>query len=215
MFKKFTLPRRFPHASCNVRGFPTLRVLPASPTSTAASASLWMVLSVCILSRATALPRPPWISQVPGASLYLCAVFSDPAGVSGSHRHCRLPTIAFQVFDLVGLRVSNHEAQSLHLHYGPEIALSTLSPFRYLHKPKTRSPVKWLPLFLGRGFHPLEAPGCAWRTEKAFNVGFQYIPPREHRLRCMARAFWRALLWAEPVGEIQKDLLIDGFQEQN
>jgi hypothetical protein len=33
-------------------------------------------------------------------------------------RHYRESTIAFQVFDLVGLRLKCYEAQSLHLHYG-------------------------------------------------------------------------------------------------
>lgn len=39
-----------------------------------------------------------------GASLSARAMLSDPAGVSGSHRPCRLPTLAFQLFDTVGLR---------------------------------------------------------------------------------------------------------------
>ena len=35
----------------------------------------------------------------------------------------------------------------------------------YLHEPKTRFPVGRLVPFPGREFHPLEAPGLAWRTE--------------------------------------------------
>src|SRR5262249_57364365 len=46
-----------------VRGFPARRVLPADPTSTTASAFLWMVHSVGLLDRSRS--RPSWISQVP------------------------------------------------------------------------------------------------------------------------------------------------------
>ena len=154
MSRKLTLPRRFPHASCKVRGFPTLRVLPAGPTSTVTSASLWMVLSVRILGRATTRPRPPWISQIPGCfSLHPCRALGPRRSLRQSSPY-RLPTIAFQVFDLVGLRSNYHEAQSLHLHYGPDAALSTLSPCRYLHKPKTRFPVRRLIPLSGTGVSP-------------------------------------------------------------
>jgi len=91
-------------------------------------------------------------------------VLLDPAGVSSDHRHFRSPTVAFQIFDPVGLRML-HEAQSLHLRYGLDIALSTLNSCRYLHEPKTRFPVRRLVPFPGREFHPLEAPGLSWRTE--------------------------------------------------
>src|SRR5262245_43476842 len=37
--------------------------------------------------------------------------------------------------------MTSHEAQSLHLRYGPPLALPTLSPCRYLHEPKARFPV--------------------------------------------------------------------------
>ena len=92
----------------------------------------------------SARSRRRWISQVPDASVSGHAVLSDPAAVSGSHRHYRLPTVAFQIFDPVGLRTSTHEAQSLHSHYGLPIALPTLSACRYLHSPKARFPVGWL-----------------------------------------------------------------------
>ena len=45
--------------------------------------------------------------------------------------------------------------------YGPLVALSTLSPFRCLHRPKTRFPVRRLHLLSGRAFHPLEASGLS------------------------------------------------------
>ena len=65
----------------------------------------------------------------------------------------RSPTVAFQVFDPVGLRMC-HEAQSLHLRYGLGIALSTLSPYRYLHEPKTRFLVEWLAPLARTGVSP-------------------------------------------------------------
>ena len=92
-------------------------------------------------------------------------MLSDPAAVSGGHRHGDRPTVAFQVFDPVGLRMSTHEAQSLHLRYSPSVALPTLSSCRYLHKPKARFPVGWLRPFPVRDLHPLEAPSLAWRAK--------------------------------------------------
>jgi hypothetical protein len=96
-------------------------------------------------------------------------VLLDPAGVSGDHRLLRSPNIAFQIFDPVGLRMC-HEAQSLHLRYGLDIALSTLNSCRHLHEPKTRFPVGRLFPFPGRESHPLKAPGLAWRTKVAAEV---------------------------------------------
>ena len=52
----------------------------------------------------------------------------------------------------------------LHFRYDSLVALSTLSPIRYLLRPKTRFPVRRLYLLSGREFHPLEAPGLSWRT---------------------------------------------------
>ena len=103
-------------------------------------------------------------------------MLSDPAGVSNDHRPSRSLTVAFQVFDPVGLRIC-HEAQSLHLRYGLAIALSTLNPCRYLHEPKTRFPVGRLFPFPGRELHPLKAPGLSWRTEELFQVHIHYDPP--------------------------------------
>ena len=68
----------------HVRGFTTLRVLPAGPTSTAASASLWMVLSVCILGLRQDHDGSP---RFLNASFSIRAMLSDPAEVSSNHRH--------------------------------------------------------------------------------------------------------------------------------
>src|SRR5215472_5924464 len=153
----------------HVHGFPVLRVLPASPTSTVASVSLRLVHSVNILG-------PLWTDQDGGgsprchdASISVRAVLLDPAGVSNDHRLLRSPTVAFQIFDSVGLRMC-HEAQSLHWRYGLDIALSTLNSCRHLHEPKTRFPVGRLLPFPGRESHPLKAPGLAWRTKELLQV---------------------------------------------
>src|SRR6266481_4977183 len=63
-----------------------------------------------------------------------------------------------------------HEARSLHLCYGLDIALSTLNSCRCLHEPKTRFPVGRLFPFPGRESHPLKAPGLPWRTEENWKV---------------------------------------------
>jgi len=65
--------------------------------------------------------------------------------------------------------LGNHEAQSLPLQYGPDVALSTLSPCRYLHEPKTRFPVGGWPL-PGRELHPLDAPDLSWRAVESLDV---------------------------------------------
>ncbi len=93
----------------------------------------------------------------------------DPAGFSDDHRLYWPPTVAFQVFDPVGIRMC-HEARSLHVCYGLDIALSTLNSCRCLHEPKTRFPVGRLFPFPGRESHPLKTPGLPWRTEKLFEV---------------------------------------------
>ena len=148
----------------HVRGFPAFRVLSASPTSTVASVSLRLVHSVDILGPLQPDQDSGGSPRCHDASISVHAVLLDPAGVSSDHRRFRSPTVAFQIFDPVGLRMC-HEAQSLHLRYGLDIALSTLSSCRYLPEPKTRFPVRRLVPFPGREFHPLEAPGLSWRTE--------------------------------------------------
>lgn len=115
-----TLPRRFPMyvAFPHSEYYQRVRLPPPHPPSYG-----WSFQS----AYSAFVQRLRWISQVPNASLSFRAVLSDPAGVSGNHRLYRLPTVAFHVFDHVGPRMS-HEAQSLHLRYGPDVALSTLSP---------------------------------------------------------------------------------------
>lgn len=68
-----------------------------------------------------------------------------------------------------------HEALSLHLRYGLDIALSTLNSCRLLHKFKTRFPVRRLFLFPGLEFHQLKVPGLSWRTEEPTYVKAGYL----------------------------------------
>jgi len=96
-------------------------------------------------------------------------VLSDPAGVSNDHRLLRSPTVAFQVFDPVGLRMY-HEALSLHLRYGLDIALSTLNSCRYLHEPKTRFPVGRLIPLAGAGIAPAESAGLTLAHRKLLHI---------------------------------------------
>jgi hypothetical protein len=71
-----------------------------------------------------------------------------------------------------------NEADLLHFRYGSLVALSTLSPIRYLLRPKTRFPVRRLHLLSGREFHPLEAPGLSWRTIVQVNIGKHWADQR-------------------------------------
>ena len=139
-----------------VRGFPALRV----PTSESDFHRRIGSPQICFIRSAYSAgwPRRRWISQVPDASFSGRAVLSDPAAVSSGHRRLRPLTVAFQIFDPVGLRTSTHEARSLHLRYGPPVALPTLSSCCYLHKPKARFPVGWLGPLPGAGISPA---GCA------------------------------------------------------
>jgi hypothetical protein len=108
------------------------------------------------------------------ASVSARAVLSDPAGVSSplaSFGSLLLPS-KFSTLSASGL--SCHEAQSLHLRYGPDVALPTLSPCRYLHKPKARFLVGRLFPLPARESHPLEAPGFAWRTEELGDIDINH-----------------------------------------
>ena len=95
-----------------------------------------------------------------GASLSERAVLTDPAAVSGPPRLLRCAYWCLPATTMLSAcgQILN-EAQSLHFRYGSSVALSTLSPIRYLLRPKTRFPVRRLHLLSGREFHPLEAPG--------------------------------------------------------
>jgi len=92
-------------------------------------------------------------------------VLLDPAGVSNDHRPCGRLLLPSRFSTLSASGYSCHEAQSLHLRYGLDIALSTLNSCRHLHESKTRFPVGRLIPFPGRESHPLKAPGLPWRTE--------------------------------------------------
>ena len=72
----------------HVRGFPALRVLPASPTSTVASISLRLVHSVDILGPLFPGRDGGGSPRCHNASVSAHAVLLDPAGVSNDHRLC-------------------------------------------------------------------------------------------------------------------------------
>jgi hypothetical protein len=176
-----------------VHGFPVLRVLPASPTSTVASVSLRLIHSVDILGPFSTDQDGGGSPRCHDASVSVHAVLSDPAGFSGDHRLYRSPTVAFQIFDPVGIRMC-HEAQSLHVCYGLDIALSTLNSCRCLHESKTRFPVGRLFPFPGRESHPLKAPGLPWRTEIGTEIciddfsmaGVDQLMDMSYRVQCAA-----------------------------
>src|SRR5439155_2865423 len=88
------------------------------------------------------------------ASMSARAVLSDPAGVSSSLAHCGSLLVPSKFSTLSASGLSNHEAQSLHLRYGPDVARPTLSPCRYLHEPKARFQVERLVLLAWAGIAP-------------------------------------------------------------
>ena len=88
------------------------------------------------------------------ASMSVRAVLSDPAGVSSSLAPCGSLLVPSKYSTLSASGLPNHEAPSLHLRYGPDVALPTLSPCRYLHEPKARFQVERLVLLAWAGIAP-------------------------------------------------------------
>ena len=78
-----------------------------------------------------------------------------------SPAYCSLPS-----FRPCRPSVEYHEAQSLHLRYGPSIALPTLNPCRYLHEPKARFLVGRLVPLSRAGISPAGSAKLAWRTKE-------------------------------------------------
>jgi len=139
-----------------VRGFPALRVLPADPTSTTASAFLWMVLSVGILDRHAHNQDRSGSPRFRDASFSVRAVLSDPAGVSSPLAFCGSLLVPSKFSTLSASGLCN-EAQSLHLRYGLDVALPTLSPCCCLHEPKARFQVRRLVPLAWAGIAPAES----------------------------------------------------------
>src|SRR5262249_9548117 len=110
----------------------------------------------------------------------------------------------------------NHEAQSLHLRYGPDVALPTLSPCRYLHAPKARFQVGRLFPLPGRELHPLEAPGFAWRAEVLRHIGVDDLGvPLINRLMDPSNRIERTSVWAIPIGCLIEVRFEDRFEHQH
>ena len=119
------------------------------------------------------------------------AVLTDPAAVSGHLAIFGVPTGAFQPLRYCRPAVKYlTRLNRIYFRSGPLVALSTLSPIRYLLRPKTRFPVRRLHLLPGREFHPLEAPGLSWRTIMQIHIGEQRflcaprieVSPEDHGL---------------------------------
>src|SRR5207247_5167234 len=169
-----------------VRGFPGLRVLPADPTSTTASAFLWMVHSVGLLDRSpvktvvdlpgsVTLPSPPVpCSQTPPES-------PAPSPLAGAYwclpsfRPCRPPVDKIT-------RLNRFTCVTARTSLGLRLAhvVTSMSP---------RLDSRWSVSFSlpGREFHPLEAPGLAWPPEAATHLDVDHPehpllqPPRVAR----------------------------------
>src|ERR1017187_7601825 len=88
--------------------------------STVASVSLRLIHSVDILGPLPTDQDGGGSPRCHDASISVHAVLLDPAGVSGDPRLLRSPTVAFQIFDPVGLRlfVSRGSIASLALRPG-------------------------------------------------------------------------------------------------
>src|SRR5262249_2866729 len=196
-----------------VRGFPALRVLPADPTSTTTSAFLWMVRSVGLLDYLpvkTVVDLPgsvtlPFLSvpcsQTPPES-------PTPSPVAGAY--CCLPS--FPPCRPLDYRVAR-------LNRFTRVTAWTSLGLRLPHVVASMSPRldSWwggsFPL-PGREFHPLEAPGLSWRTEKAANVHIEH-PVHLSRQQARVERIQRLMLaapWPEPVRESQKVGFVDGVQ---
>ena len=140
-------------------------------------------------------------SQTPPESPATIAIFGCHHGLP-DFRPCRPPD-------------RSHGAQSLHLRYGPSVALSTLSPCRYLREPKTRFSVEWLRSLPRRELHPLEAPGFPWRTEIGLDIGFQnpiHFTSCQHPIKqpqCVVCTATRS----KAIRAVQKDCLVQHSQQ--
>ena len=193
-----------------VRGFPALRVLPADPTSTTTSAFLWMVRSVGLLDHLpvkTVVDLPgsvtlPFLSvpcsQTPPES-------PTPSPFTGAY--CCLP----------GLRPCRPpDYRVTRLNRFTCVTAWTSLGLRLTHVVASMSPRldSWwggsLPL-PGREFHPLEAPGLAWRTEKAADIGVQNVVHLllQERIRQRIQRIMLAAPRAKSIRESEKVFLVN------
>src|SRR5216683_834823 len=107
------------------------------------------------------------------ASVSARAVLSDPAGVSSPLARFGSLLAPSKFSTLSASGCSCHEAQSLHLRYGPDVARPTLSPCRYLHEPKARFQVGRLFPLAWAGIAPAGSArlGLAHRKFREVEVG--------------------------------------------
>jgi hypothetical protein len=155
-------------------GFPVLRVLPAGPTSTAAFAPLWLVLSVGILGHPAWRPRRRWISQVPRRCRF------RPCRALRPRRSLRQPSpLAVAYCGLPSFRPCRPPDGLTRLPRFTGVTARTSLGRRLAHVVASMRPrldSRWGGSFPlpGRESHPLEAPGLSWRTEAFGDVRIQH-----------------------------------------
>jgi len=116
-----------------------------------------------------------------GASFSVRAVLSDPAGVSSPLAFCGSLLVPSKFSTLSASGLCN-EAQSLHLRYGLDVALPTLSPCCCLHEPKARFQVRRLVPLAWAGIAPTESARLSLAHRKIFPNRGQ--PPSRSLPRC-------------------------------
>ena len=97
------------------------------------------------------------------------AMLSDSGDASQVSPFCTcdvLPSTDRKVWAIPTNRISELNHFDLAA-YGSSLSLSTLNPFRYLHRPKTRSGMRRAPLSRG-DFHP-DMVNASWRTRSSYS----------------------------------------------
>jgi hypothetical protein len=146
----------------HVRGFPALKVLRVSRTGTTAFVSLRSAHSFDVLGCRQDRSVSPRFPTLP--SLLVPCSQTPPASPANIACIARL-LLPSKYSTLSATGYCSHEAQSLHLRYGPSIALSTLNSCRYLHEPKTRFLVGRLIPLSRAGISPAGSAKLSWRAE--------------------------------------------------
>ena len=142
-------------------------------------------------------PISKTVMGLPGSVLFpfpSCCALSPRRGLRFP-RPLRKSTVAFRIFDSVGPRLySRGSIASLALR--PNVALPTLNPCRYLHRPKARFRVGRLFPFPEQEFHLLKTAGLARRTKYTYDLqggnNVRYINPAFFQLsfvNCAEKVF--------------------------
>ena len=118
------------------------------------------------------------------ASVSARAVLSDPAGVSSPLASCGSLLVPSKFSTLSASGFPNHEAQSLHLRYGPDVALPTLSPCRYLHEPKARFQVGRLIPLAWAGIAPAGSARLRLAHQSSHGFRIQHVVAAPRAVHC-------------------------------